>query len=253
MKHVAILLFFSTLLFACKKEQPALRSLEEDCGCAKEVSADFVMEESTYFNTSWEKLTETDTIFMNKNVQFRALENNAEYTWYLGSEGLHEQTFYRYFDQNLANQDIKVTLVVRKKPNLICKPHDDGYDSIIKYLHVSNKDSDSAFVNPYPMLEGVFRMKEKDGVDSIDIVIELHNDIVQGGTLRIYNYDGQGSNSPLNYYGGFEGMNYRQFWYAHNLRDNMIHHRLDGVVELNMISTAITPVKSYYYLGRKIQ
>ena len=104
MKHVAILLFFSTLLFACKKEQPALRSLEEDCGCAKEVSADFVMEESTYFNTSWEKLTETDTIFMNKNVQFRALENNAEYTWYLGSEVLHEQSFYRYFDQKPHNK-----------------------------------------------------------------------------------------------------------------------------------------------------
>jgi hypothetical protein len=242
------------VFFSCKKEQPALTKM--DCSCAKEVSADFLIEEIYAYGYNWEKRTETDTCFGDRNVSFKALEENADYTWYLGSEILNTREVVRYFAVNSTNQKIPISLVVKKKANLICYPNDDGYDSVTKYLVVNNKimDSDQLFIDTNYMFEGVFRMKERDGVDSVDITIDLYwGGWMSGGTLRIYNFDGMGSNSPMDYYGGFIAVNYRQLWYRHNLRRNMIHNRLDGVVELNMVQlNNITPVKSYYYLGRKL-
>lgn len=255
MKYI---LFFSLLLlfvFSCRKKQPEMNVAHNACDCINEVSADFIIEEAIGFGYSWEKRTETDTVFKERNVIFTARENQAEYTWYIGQEILTEQSVGRFFDGTTAGQNIPITLVVKKKPNLKCFPQDDGYDSIIKYFHVSQatNDIDSIFINPSHMFEGTFRMKDKNGTDSVDITIDLHYDAFQGGTMRIYNFDGQGNNSPLNYYGGFEGVTYRQMWYDHNMRSNDLHININGEVELKMINTnGINPVQSYYYKGRKL-
>ncbi len=135
------------LLVSCKKEvQPDMIALNENCNCAKEVSANFLIEEMTSpFSDA--RFTDADTIYKGKNVRFRALEDNAQYTWYIGNEVLNTQEVARFFNSSLGGQNITISLAIRKKPNSICLPNDDGYDSISKTFHVSTKDPGGFFVD----------------------------------------------------------------------------------------------------------
>jgi hypothetical protein len=136
-------------LFSCKKEQPAMRSLEEDCDCAKEVSAEF--KTGQYTNAPFsDEFIETDTIHFyvdyqdgnpinfsinQTSVSFIAdIENAISYKWQVGNNATQQTTrsFTLTFDDTLGT--IPVTLIVHAKPNLICNPNDDGYDTIKKFL-----------------------------------------------------------------------------------------------------------------------
>lgn len=112
--YISILAGLFVTINSCRKEQPAMKTLNEDCSCANEVSADFWMEEKYGFEPH-EKYTETDSIFAAKVVRFRAKEQNAEYTWYLGAET--EQgvaSVERKFPASFIGQILPITLVVKK-------------------------------------------------------------------------------------------------------------------------------------------
>ncbi len=200
MKPLIILVLILPLLFlGCKKyEQPELTPLNEDCGCASEVSADFEILELESLPQFDPIGTDSDTIFHESNVIFRAKEDNAEYTWYIGSEILNTQEVGRNFPISFGGQDITVSLVVRKATNSICLPNDDGYDSISRTFHVQPYgicDLTSQYINDTTLMKGVFRMKSAHLPDSFDITID-YIDYVGGAYnyIEIYNYDGLGSN-----------------------------------------------------------
>jgi hypothetical protein len=179
--------------YSCKKVQPNIKEL--DCSCAKEVSADFTMEESVggSFPESYENFwTFTDTTFSEKTVRFTALESGATYKWYIGSEIVYQKQLKRYFSNSFDNQVLPITLVVNKKPNKICFPNDDGYDSITKFLSVKTSSLlDATF------LEGVFRFYSTELKDSFDVEIDFQpgDGLGHGPYFNMYNYDGMGSNS----------------------------------------------------------
>jgi hypothetical protein len=249
------------LVTSCKKAQPPMSVLNQGCDCATEVSAAFTIEEMTTGNPNFNWNTETDSIFGNKNVRFYAEENNAEYTWYIGSEIINTREVKRYFPNSLVGQTIPISLVVKKQPNLICFPNDDGYDSITNYFTVAQlslyENYDTTF------LEGAYRMKSPLLPDSVDIVIDYK--VYAGGMNRcfdIYNYNGLGSNiiNVLN----IQGLNYRQFWnYGGNGSftnhfEGDVHIRQDNIVEMNFEeieydgSGGIEYEKKYLYRGRKL-
>lgn len=116
-KYLICLLAVGLFLVGCKKEQPQMSALNEGCDCAKEVSAEFTMEELAT-PIGWiygEKRTNTDTVYSGRNVLFYALEGDADYTWYVGSEVIHDRKFYRYFGTELEGQNLPMTLVVNKR------------------------------------------------------------------------------------------------------------------------------------------
>src|SRR5690606_9243363 len=115
--------------------------------------------------------TETDTIFKDKNVRFTAKEKNAEYTWYMGTEILTDSVVQRYFGDDLAGANLPITLVVKKQPNKLCFPNDDGYDSITKYIHVANLPILDCPNANYGTLQGDYRVKSEHLPDSFDIQI----------------------------------------------------------------------------------
>lgn len=252
MKQITLFLgvsiFSALFLLGCKKEQPSLRDGLQDCGCAKEVSADFTMEEMTTSNPNIAKYTLTDSIYGEHCVRFTALEENAEYTWYIGSEILHSREVIRLFPNDLIGQSLPMTLVVKKKPNSICLPSDEGYDSIVQKLIVA-RSYENFYVDTNHLLEGKFRLKATEQQDSLEIVINLYqspDEQLYG--IELYNYDGNGSNSKTY---NLDGRTYRQIWFdmAPGYRVNLFH-KMNGVVELNLDGQGTK--QSYHYLGRKI-
>lgn len=258
----SILFAFGLLCLAvsCKKVQPQPNNGLENCSCAHEVSADFTIEEiASVVNDQY--LTETDLIFGNKNVRFNAKENNAQYTWYIGSEVLTTQEVKRYFANSLVGQTIPISLVVKKSPNLICFPNDDGYDSITKYFTVAQFNLNTNYDTTF--LEGLYRVKSPLLADSVDIVIDYKE--YAGGMNKcfdIYNYNGLGAN--IINVNNVVGINYRQFWnYGGNGSftnhfEGDVHIRMDNIVEMNFeeieynSSGGIEYEKKYLYRGRKL-
>jgi hypothetical protein len=178
--------------YSCKKVQPDMNSI--DCSCAKQVSADFSMEERATIigNDIDNYLTETDTILKFKRVKFSSKENDAEYTWYIGNEILHSKTVERFFNDTWAGQTLPITLVVKKKPNLICFPFDDGYDSITKFITVSSINLIGSIGESN--FEGQYKVKSPLLPDSIIIILDYHySQSVSSNMLNIINYDGLGS------------------------------------------------------------
>lgn len=182
---------FLLVLFSCKKDQLEIKKTADPCECASEVSADFVIEEHTGpVSNLW---IETDTTFHNKDVQFRALEEDAEYTWYIGIETFNTQAASRFFSDQWKGSYIPITLVVKKKPNKACFPNDDGYDSITKTFFVSqypieygaNQDIE------FGSIEGIYRMFSSELNDSIDIGVDIRD---SWGTqvVNFVNIDGSG-------------------------------------------------------------
>lgn len=235
-------------VFACKKiEQPDLSTVKDPCDCAKEVSADFVIEEVNAWGYLWEKSTETDTMYSKRSGRFTAIEDDASYIWYIGNEVLTTKEIVRYFNETIEGQNISVALVVKKDPNLICFPNDDGYDSVVKSFYVSEKKPviDSSF-----MLEGTFRFKELNRQDSVDITFDFRKTLTNYFLIDVFNYDGMGTNSIGSW--NNPQCNYRQVWFEIWNQKAMLHHKLNGEVQFEVEAEQLGNLPSYTYLGRKL-
>lgn len=266
MKEINILFISAFLIFVlstCRKEQPEMTELNKNCDCAHEVTADFYMEEMVT-PIDWpyaRKSTDTDTIYANKNVWFHPVEKNAEYTWYLGLETLTEEEIYRYFSEEHVGETYPMTLVVKKKPNTICFPNDDGYDSIVRYLTIVEKIDEYEFFNNVSMharFEGIYRVKDSNMADSIDLTFDVTHHI-EGTALNnqfvISGYSFYGELDKINF--GDPGANYRQFWFNGNYcyggdAGVFIYNRLDGVFEFKLTANPGTSCSSYHFYGRKL-
>lgn len=187
-----------------------------------------------------------------KNIAFTAKAENAIYKWYIGNEILDSKSVVRYFNSSFVGQTISVTLVVRKKPNYICLPHDDGYDSITKTVVITNRNFDSSFLEPNPTLEGVYRMKEANGTDSIDIGIELGMFTTASYRVEVTNYDGNGNNLPYNQ-SSIVACLYRQLWWDQNKFYLMLYNKPNGEAILTLDPKPLAEAPTYRYKGRKIQ
>ena len=171
-----IYIFFFFIVLSCKKDKitpPA----QDPCIGLQEVSADFIIEEKSASMVVNTTDTETDTAYTNKTIKFTAKEENADYTWYIGSEVLHTKSVERYFDQTHNGQTYPITLVVKKQANLKCHPLDDGYDSIVKTITLVNRNYDnvhqSEYSAPQPHFEGTYRVKEMNATDSIEFTLDF--------------------------------------------------------------------------------
>lgn len=269
------ILALGVVLFACKKEQPDFNKEAKDpCACASEVTADFVIEERAT-HIPKEIWVETDTTLHNKIVQFRALEEDAEYRWYIGIEQFDTQSASRYFSDEWIGHDIPITLVVKKEPNKTCFPDDDGYDSITKTFHVSQypikpgvNDEDRTIY--HAGLTGTYRMIGKGLNDSIDVEVHMTQE-ASARIVHIKNLDGEGTYCDV---ASLEGQPWRRvmYWTYREVKlgdvlghvtfckalYGTIRNGIDGLAEMDFeikISDYPNPTVTTYihYLGRKIK
>ena len=152
-KILYLILCAFALLTSCRKEQPSMNE-NNNCDCAKEVSADFQMGEKF-----GEEFLELDTIAMPifyndgnpANFQYQTdvyvyfsanIKNAISYEWQVGANSITQSTkdFGLYFSDTIGT--IPVRLIVHAKPNLICFPNDDGVDTVLTYLTIRNVQPD---------------------------------------------------------------------------------------------------------------
>jgi len=249
-------LILLTILTACHKDQPEINNTPTDpCSFAKEVSADFTMEE---YGWNSKRLSETDTMYSGMNLLFTALDSNAEYTWYIGAEVITDRSFYRNFGSSLIGQTLPMHLVVKKDPNLICLPNDDGYDSITKYITIIDPgDPNQFYIDTNYRIEGLYRMKDINCIDSVDITIDIVNNyLYQASGFNWYqifvfkNLDGQNIEIPFRR----NGTTYRQFWFEQNGLgfNNDCYLRLNSPSNIEIKLGAHVGYPSYHFFGRKL-
>jgi hypothetical protein len=201
MKRILYLLFFAfAFLTSCHKEQAILPNGLNGCGCAEETSADFKIEEFWGDINDYDIRTETDTAYTEKNIYFTAYQKDAIYKWYIGTEILTDSVVGRFFPNGaVENQTIPITLVVKKKPNKICFPNDDGYDSIVKYIHFVKLPANTGANQLYPLnMVGTYRVKMPHLIDSQELTIGcVMNEFNSEQILSVSNYDGFGNNITI--------------------------------------------------------
>ena len=262
------------IVFACKKEQPDFnKSPQDPCACASEVTADFVIEERAT-HLPQEIWVETDTTLHNSRVRFRALEEDAEYTWYIGLDVETDQAPWKFFSDQWIGHDIPITLVVKKEPNLTCFPDDDGYDSITKTFHVSPYIVDHGWNEDIELgtIEGTYRVFSEDLNDSIDITVNVHN-LDSSPSMGIKNFDGSGLDCPYDdWHRNLDYVSYRKMASrfdtgfldtTNNLCTGLsfvVINPMNGPAELIINSqrwegepvTSNIVTKTYHYYGRRI-
>jgi len=258
---LALLLALPLCLINCKKEQVQMSPFNENCEKSSPVSADFTMEDlAGPINIFFDKRTETDTAYENSGVYFspKDPDTTGDYTWYIGAEVIKERTFWRQMTgPQLIGLQLPMTLVVKKEPNLICHPDDDGYDSITKYLTLVDFVSYDYYHDPNPLFEGTFRFKDhlKPEQDSIDVEIELKADGEDGAPFNRAVLSGLWHNNTdlvLNEW----YINYRQLWFhsGQGYRIQRMRHGMDRTVEIELIAweSLNDPIPEYHLIGRKL-
>jgi hypothetical protein len=252
-------------LLACRKIQPDFNVAATDpCDCASEVSADFVIEE--YSGPVSNFFVETDTTFHDSEVQFRALEANAEYTWYIGIDTFNTQAAIRFFNDQWIGFDIPITLVVKKEPNNTCFPNDDGYDSITKTFYVSQYPIENGTNQDieFGSIEGTYRVYSMELGDSIDIVVDV-NDKWSTKTVDFINIDGSGAVCD-SFSRDVDAYSYREFHFevSHSTTSictglsGIVRNKIDGEAEMIIHTSTLDPQdnsvvdNSYNYFGRKL-
>lgn len=148
MKVINFLIGISALIFifnSCGKDP-----IEDPCECGqKPVSANFTITETRgwpdWLIAKFEPY-DTDTLMFGSAV-FTALEEDANYTWLIGIETLHDKEVTRSGFPD--GQAVPITLIVEKTPDNECFPDDDGRDTLTRYLYQAESSCESVIQGDY--------------------------------------------------------------------------------------------------------
>lgn len=148
MKVIKLLISISVLVLilnSCGKEP-----VENPCECGqKPVTANFTVTETRgwpdWLIAKFEPY-DTDTLMFGTTI-FTALEEDANYTWLIGIETLHDKIVERSGFPD--GQTIPITLIVEKTPDNECFPDDDGRDTLTRYIYQAESSCESVIQGDY--------------------------------------------------------------------------------------------------------
>jgi hypothetical protein len=141
---------FAVGLYSCKEECPCVDETNPECDnynpCwdKKPATADFEMsQQPVTFYPDYIGNWHPDLKFFRRLIGFRPAnfvegDTSVKYTWLLGSEVIHDYYFERDFadTEQSGENNIPITLIVEKEPDLDCFPLDDGKDTVTKYIQL---------------------------------------------------------------------------------------------------------------------
>jgi hypothetical protein len=168
-------IFLFVVVTGCDKDDenqecstPCEDPTNPDCSnydpCLEEnpVTAEFKIYDDVYTGgPNADQWFEDDKIYRGR-IKFEAVEDSANYTWYLGQETLNGTEFKEVIKTtgDLPPGTYTAALVVDKEPNAFCFPEDTGRDSIFKTFDIVGV-CDLMIMNKF---KGVFDSAPQDSV-----------------------------------------------------------------------------------------
>lgn len=138
------MLILMVLLTSCPDEDPVK---PDPCEGKKPVTAEFEIMESKYSDIN-DFMSRSDTILMKNIGNFIAKEENSNYSWRIGDDDREFTTSKVSLRFLEVLGKIPVRLIVKKTPDTLCFPNDDGIDTITKTLFVK-KYTESDMIGNY--------------------------------------------------------------------------------------------------------
>jgi hypothetical protein len=159
MKKIFISLLTAIILlpFACNPKEEI--APENPCGKYVRPNAKICFDplfNATPFN---------DTLTVCTQLQFRSEFTDTiiyKHTWYVGREKLDNYKFWRDFSEEPRPKTYTVYHTMRWKPNKLCDPLDDGFDSTSFTFTITNKYKEMNVLNKFRM---VYDSLNKDSFD----------------------------------------------------------------------------------------
>lgn len=189
LKYILLLAIAIAVLSQCKKDDdtqecppcddPSNPACPNYDACLKEnpVTAAFRICDDVFFGGPNSDLWFEDDIIWKGRVKFKAIEQDANYKWYLGQETL-EGTEYQEVVRTLIDLNpgtYSAALKVEKLPNIECFPSDTGVDSTFRTFQVVNV-CDLKIMNRF---KGVFQSNPLDSVVIRVFYYKLDNSVPQ--------------------------------------------------------------------------
>lgn len=214
MNYFKIITLFSFILFFANCNPKEEIAPENPCAGQEEVKADFtICEENGLMPIDW-KFYDTDTLW-NNGARFTANINGAEYEWKIGSETIKEKSFL--ITNFPLDTWITVSLIVKKTPNKLCFPYDDGLDTLTRKFIVVNGTSRK------PLVYGKwFGFNSDNPIDTFTVEFNYGNIPDYGNQFYVKNLNRNCNTIPL-----FEGypiiyfekyvLGFRQIYFGHNI------------------------------------
>jgi hypothetical protein len=162
MKLYPTLFTFLLITSACKYEDIAPTN---PCINYSEPSAEVFLDMAYDFN-EYAIIPTKDTFTSKHFLRFRSPFAGKEYThkWYIGAEVLTGSAVQRDFNLEKMPQNFTIYHAMRWKPNTLCNPKDDGYDSTVFNFRLTDRYMDMAIMGKYRI-----KFDTTKTFDSIDI------------------------------------------------------------------------------------
>ncbi|MES2726798.1 MAG: hypothetical protein V4643_06825 [Bacteroidota bacterium] len=169
---VTVLLFS---VIACNPKEEIVP--ENPCGNYKQPTADFIMEQTTGDRNSsntdylwyYNQYNTKDTVTLANFIQFRsefADTNLYKHTWYVGSEVIRNYKVWRDFLSVPRPSTITIHHAISWKPNTLCNPTDDGYDSTSFTFKITDRVKELNTYGKYRMVyDTIGAPANQDSVD----------------------------------------------------------------------------------------
>ncbi len=172
---------FLTFIVGCQRdENPDPKCMDptdpncenyDPCLVENPVSADFKMESKLTYAYGY------DTIYIEETsqaglgvIRFTAVEEGANYKWYIGADTFYTRSFELLFTESgvILGSTISFTLIVEKEPNPVCHPNDNGKDTVTKSLKFIDRCD-------YSISNKFYGSFESNPNDSFEVKIETFN------------------------------------------------------------------------------
>lgn len=152
----------------------------DPCYGVSKTSASFKIEERV--GSYW---VETDTVDRYSSVRFTAYQEGESYRWLIGADEYHEKSF------SLSNfphdRWIGITLIIKRTPNKLCYPNDNGIDTVYRRFYVwpewTGIDSTNQYYiikNPYPIYGSYYGSLKSKPSHQFEVTVEDRDSIVLG-------------------------------------------------------------------------
>ncbi|MCB9261591.1 MAG: hypothetical protein H6607_04385 [Flavobacteriales bacterium] len=231
----------------------------DPCYGKKPVTADFEM--SQVFKLEFPKWIDAfnpDVAFMRYDVGFRPVgytkgDTSYHCTWLLGSEVIIAPVFSRDFSdtKQTGENDIPITLILRRTPDKACFPDDDGIDTVTQYIHFVETPCEF-------LTNGDFKVLFKGEKDSTIIGIRNWHYIgpppsfpidfgCDHGTsdVQYINFDRDSKNPPDTIFSGSKQLQFNSTLYS--ISSTVANAPFGGKFTINRESLEI---KGYYKIAR---